>query len=85
MKPTLSGKVRHFTVPQLACQFRGTSAVLACRVYGVTSSTEECLDCGPRYRVDFGGRKLQASHCSSIVTESGGYDAVWVDEYLYTL
>jgi len=32
--------------------------------------------------VEFGGRKLQAGHCSSIVTESGGYDAVWVGEYL---
>jgi hypothetical protein len=28
---TLSRKERHFTVPQLAWQFRSTSAVLACR------------------------------------------------------
>jgi len=79
-----SGKVRHYTVPQLAWQFRGSSAVLACKVYGVTSNIEECLDSGPRYRVEFGGCKLQAGHCSSIVTESGGYDAVWVGE-IYTL
>jgi len=48
-------------VPQLAWQFRGVSAVLAYRVYGVKSNTEECLDCGPRYRVYFGGRNTAST------------------------
>ena len=48
-------------MPQLAWQFRGTSAVLACCVYGVTSNTEEYLDCGPRYTVKFGGRNTAST------------------------
>ena len=64
---------------------RRTAAVLVCRVYEVTSNTKECLDCGPKYGVKFGGRNTASTalqhYCYGDLSVVG-HDAVWVGEYL---
>ena len=51
----------------------------------MTSTTEERLDCGPRYRVKFGGRNTASTalqqYCYGDLSVVG-HDAVWVGEYL---
>jgi len=58
-----------------------TAAVSACRVYGVTSNTEERLDYGPRYRCSkTAGTPLQ-QYCYGDLSLVG-HNAVCVGEYL---